>query len=338
MTSNRILAGLRLLAVTLLAAAGLLANAAPAAKWTIVELGALGSRGSIPLAINDRGDVAGYSAATVPGLGFEPFHGFLWQNGALHDLGPDLGDPPGSAFSSIRALNDRGTLAGQRPEGAALWKDGAWSLLPFSGWVEDINKSDVVVGCYWTGSAARAFSYRDGVLHELGTLGGNDSTAVAVNDKGTVAGTSRMPDGTTLHAFTWQAGVMKDLGALNGTASMASDINSRGVVVGDSFETDGTAVAFIHDGAGPMRQLLDLQGNHHALAINGRGAVVGVTDTNSFLYEDGVLTLLESIPEVRAAGWTRLFVTDINDRGWITGWGWKPDGPIDGLGFVLLPR
>jgi probable HAF family extracellular repeat protein len=313
------------------------ALAAPAAKWTIVELGALGSRGSIPLAINNRGDVAGYSAATVPGLGFEPFHAFLWQNGVLQDLGRDLGNPAGSAFSSIRALNDRGTLAGQHPEGAAVWKDGAWSVLPFDGWVEDINKSDIVVGIYWTGSAAHAFSYRDGVLHDLGTLGGDDSTAVAVNDRGIIAGTSRMADGLTLHAFTWRAGVMQDLGALNGTSSTASDINSHGVVVGDSF-ADGTAVAFIHDGAGPMRRLLDLDVPHHPVAINDRGAVIGVTDTNSFLYEDGVLTLLESIPEVKAAGWTRLYVTDINDRGWITGWGWKPDGPVDGVGFVLMPR
>lgn len=338
MTAKRIFIAARLLAVAWLAAAALSANAAPAAKWTIVELGALGSRGSIPLAINNRGDVAGYSAATVPGLPFEPFHAFLWQNGVLQDLGTGLGDPAGSASSSIRALNDRGTLAGQHPGGAALWKDGAWSLLPFGGWIEDINKSDVVVGTYWTGSAAHAFSYRDGVLHDLGTLGGNDSTAVAVNDPGTIAGTSRMADGLTLHAFTWRAGVMKDLGALNGTSSMASDMNSHGVVVGDSFDADGTAVAFIHDGAGPMRRLLDLQGSHHALAINDGGAVIGVTDANSFLFEDGVLTLLESIPAVRAAGWTRLFVTDINDRGWITGWGWKPGGPIDGLGFLLIPR
>ena len=162
----------------------------------------------------------------------------------------------------------------------------------------------------------------------------------APSERGTsvVAGTSRMPDGITLHAFKWRNGEMTDLGALAGTSSMASDINSRGVVVGDSFEADGRAVAFIHDGAGPMRRLLDIDVSNHAVAINDRGAVVGVTDATSFLFEDGVLTLLESIPEVMAAGWTRLYVTDINDRGWITGWGWKPDGPMDGLGFVLIPR
>lgn len=331
--------GARFLACVLsmmLAAAA--AHAAPAAKWTIVELGALGSRGSIPLAINNRGDVAGYSFATVPGLWFEPPHAFLWQNGTMQDLGTHLGDPPGSERTSVRAMNDRGTLAGILGNEAAVWKDGAWSALPFSAWVEDINKFEVVVGVHWTGIAAHAFAYRDGVLHDLGTLGGEDSTAVAVNDKGTVAGTSRMPDGTTLHAFTWRNGEMTDLGTLAGTSSMASDINSRGVVVGDSFEADGRAVAFIHDGAGPMRRLLDIDVSNHAVAINDRGAVVGFTDANSFLYEDGVLTLLESIPEVRAAGWTRLYVTDINDRGWITGWGWKPDAPIDGLGFVLIPR
>jgi hypothetical protein len=40
---------------------------------------------------------------------------------------------------------------------------------------------------------------------------------------------------------------------------------------------------------------------------------------------------------VRAAGWTRLFPSAINDRGWITGHGYKAGGPIEGSAFVLIP-
>jgi hypothetical protein len=55
------------------------------------------------------------------------------------------------------------------------------------------------------------------------------------------------------------------------------------------------------------------------------------------LYENGQLTTLDTIPAVRAAGWTRLFPSAINDRGWITGHGYKAGGPIEGSAFVLIP-
>src|SRR5262249_47931464 len=45
---------------------------------------------------------------------------------------------------------------------------------------------------------------------DLGTLGGDTSSAVAVNDLGHVAGTSVTVD-ATLHAFLWRDGHMIDL-------------------------------------------------------------------------------------------------------------------------------
>ncbi len=90
----------------------------------------------------------------------------------------------------------------------------------------------------------------------------------------------------------------------------------------------------VYDSSG-MRRLFDAPGNHAAKSINDRGAVVGSMDNGSFLYDDGVLTRLESIPEVVAAGWTRLTPQGINDRGWIVGVGAKADG---GHAFILKPR
>ena len=56
---------------------------------------------------------------------------------------------------------------------------------------------------------------------DLGTLGGADSSAVAVNDSGEVVGWSDTPAGDQ-HAFSWTAsGGMVDLGTLPGYAGSA---------------------------------------------------------------------------------------------------------------------
>jgi hypothetical protein len=108
--------------------------------------------------------------------------------------------------------------------------------------------------------------------------------------------------------------------------------------VGTSVSASNQALAFIHDGTVMRRLLPDLPPPQAATAINDRGAVVGNLGGNgSYLYEDGVVTRLESIPEVQAAGWTSLVPTDINDRGWITGWGTRVGGGSS-KAFVLIPR
>ena len=55
-----------------------------------------------------------------------------------------------------------------------------------------------------------------------------------------------------------------------------------------------------------------------------------------YLYEDGTMTRLDTLPAVLAAGYRQITVTNINDRGWITGYGWK--GSTGPLAIVLVPR
>ena len=50
-------------------------------------------------------------------------------------------------------------------------------------------------------------------MTDLGTLGGPDSRAVAINDLGQVIGWGAAASGET-HAFLWEDGVMTDLGPL----------------------------------------------------------------------------------------------------------------------------
>jgi probable HAF family extracellular repeat protein len=321
------------------AAACLLASAAFADKkpqWTITDLGGLSATfggGSYVEALNNRGEVTGwsYSGESVP-----MHHGIIWSNGAMIDLGV----PEGMSETSMTAINNHGMAVG---EGAGAhgqsmvvaWKDGKWIVPGVAGTAYDVNDHGVMAGTYLNGSASRAFIMKeDGVVHDLGTLGGTLSAAFAINDKSTAVGYSYLAGNQQVHAFVFEDAVIKDLGTLGGPHSSAFGINSHGTIVGYAQEASGRTVAMIRDRAG-MRALFDLPGNHAARAINDKGAVVGSIDADSFLYQHGVVTRLNSIPEVIAAGWSHLSPHAINDRGWIAGIGLH-DG--EGRSFVLVPR
>src|SRR5688572_16893559 len=164
-------------------------QAAPPARWTILNLGDMagGIGGSTALAINNRGEIAGSATASVPGGGFA-LHGFLWKDGVMQDMGA----PPGSAMRTAEGLNDHGTvLAGDGLGGSFLWRDGVWERLTFGGFVNDLNKFEAMTGAYAPVSGrVHAFIYRNGALQDLGTLGGVQAAGRAINDRGEVAGHS----------------------------------------------------------------------------------------------------------------------------------------------------
>src|SRR5262249_16378045 len=65
---------------------------------------------------------------------------------------------------------------------------------------------------------------------DLGTLGGDASNGMALNDLGHVVGESTTAAGET-HAFLWRGGHMTDLGTLGGKVSTALAINNHDAVV-----------------------------------------------------------------------------------------------------------
>ena len=86
-----------------------------------------------------------------------------------------------------------------------------------------------------------AFSWTaNGGMIDLGTLGGFNSFASAVNASGRVVGVSETADGPP-HNFSWTAtGGMVDLGDLGDVAAM----NDRGQIVGTRFPIEGGQLAF----------------------------------------------------------------------------------------------
>ena len=81
------------------------------------------------------------------------------------------------------------------------------------------------------------FLWADGVMHDLGTLGGPSTFVQALGAQGQVTGSSlRSASVTSAHAFVWEGGVLQDLGALPGWEySEAVAMNGRRDVVGTSY-------------------------------------------------------------------------------------------------------
>jgi len=285
-------------------------------SWTITQLPTVaGSAGGDAMAVNNRGDIVGDSLVFDASANtFRP-HTTRWQAGVPEDLGQ------GEAFD----VNDHGTIAGTHfPGGEAVFRDGAWTVLGVgaAGFPLFVNDHDVVASSFPFVGVDHAYTFRDGVVTDLGTLGGTESQSAAINNRGDVVGFSRTAGNASIHPFLYRDGRMRDLGTLGRTQGKAIDVNNHGVVIGyvsDVF--DGSPVAFIFDGA--MRTLLP--GGPCCMfpsAINERGDVVGtVNGVGAFLLEDGKLTRLDQLPAVKAAGWRQILPTDINDRGWIVGRG-----------------
>jgi probable HAF family extracellular repeat protein len=207
---------------------------------SVIDLGTLGSNYSQANDINTSGQVVGWSLL-ANGYG----HAFLWQNGIMTDLGT-----LGGNFSNALGINDAGQIVGQSSGDAFLltpedtdgngapdrWfrdsnSDGKNDLMLDLGpgtIANDVNNAGQVVGNLRPGGYNQhAFLWQNGVVTDLGTLGGSTSSASAINDAGQVTGIYYTSTGGTA-AFLWQGGVMYDIGA----SSSANDINQSGQVAG----------------------------------------------------------------------------------------------------------
>jgi probable HAF family extracellular repeat protein len=276
-----------------------------------------------------------------------------------------VGPPP-----SVRLLNNNGVAVGgsdtSTSDPASCWnfdcalsygfkrQDGTvhrLDALPgfnssFTFWVSD---SGLVAGLSENGidpltgtPAQEAIVWgKDGSPTDLGTLGGNESEASAVNNRGEVAGSALntipgdprtdiffLPGATQVHAFRWtKSEGMQDLGTLGGTDSAAFFINERGQIAGFSFtrtEVNATGAPTLDPffwENGKMLDLGTLGGTFgQAFALNNRGQVVGASNlAGDFTEHPFIWSKAEGMKDLGTLGGTFGFANYINDSGYVVG-------------------
>jgi probable HAF family extracellular repeat protein len=130
------------------------------------------------------------------------------------------------------------------------------------------------------------FLWSNGVMTDLGTLGGDFSAGEAISSNGDVVGISTINPGEfQFHAFLWKDGVRTDLGTLGGNQSQATDINSAGQVVGFSETAGLVRHAFIWEN-GVMSDLggADANTESFAFGITASGDVIGTIGGRATLW------------------------------------------------------
>ena len=171
------------------------------------------ANGGAAVGVNANGDAVGT-------LGLTPI---LWTRfGHRHVLAL----PGGATIGDAMSISDNRTAVGTfvRPDDLEhehcfrTQEDGTSTdlglfehgdiCIPFA-----INSTgDVIVGAASIGTppfgAVQAFMWRDGVLADLGTLGGDASEALGINNRGQIVGQATVSGGGATHAFVWHQGRM----------------------------------------------------------------------------------------------------------------------------------
>jgi probable HAF family extracellular repeat protein len=368
-------------------------------QYKLVDIGAFGGPNSfVPTnfltqagnrVISDQGTVAGVgdTSAADPLCYFDDCfypNAFQLRKGAL----TNLGTLPDSLWGAANGISGNGLIVGASQNGqidplsgfpefrAVLWNQGTISDLgTLDGGYESaafaVNNRGQVVGfatntisdpfSFFPPTQTRAFRSQNGVMEDLGTLGGPDAWAFLVNAQGQVAGESYTnstpnssngplcaPNAPTQDPFLWERGAMEDLGTLGGTCGYANALNERGQVVGiSSLPGNLTFHPFFWD-RGVLKDLGTFGGSTgQATWISDAGDVVGAADFpgdqvhDGFIWKHGVMTDLGNLGQTS-------FAYAINSNGQVVGHSlindgtfraflWENGGPMIDLNTLIPP-
>jgi probable HAF family extracellular repeat protein len=132
---------------------------------------------------------------------------------------------------------------------------------------------------------------------DLGTLGGNSSSALDINDRGQIVGYSKNNTNKT-NAFLYDGGNMQNLGTLIGpnAQSNAYGINNQGQIVGTSDSLTNLGRAFLYSN-GTMQDIgaINWWLGSTAYSINNKGQITGYFYGNyslAFIYDGKTMQYL----------------------------------------------
>ena len=304
-------------------------------RYRLVDLGTFGGPGSMisysinggPY-INSSGDVVGNAQNTTPlsGISNYPYecfpgpnvnHTLLWHNGHSLDLGAFSPSDENCSGSNAAGINDAGEITFQ----------------------SEISTIDPLLGV----KQLRSVFWRHGHAVDLGTLGGNATGSLSINNRSQVAGFSlnAVPDpysfyglffegssnSTQTRGFLWQGGGIRDLGTLGGPDALGMFINQSGQVAGlsytNSIPNPTTGVPTIDPFFWDRGRMIDIGTLGGVVGgpnrMNNRGQVVGESDLagdlvfHAFLWDRGVLRDLGTL------GGSTSNATSINNGGDVVG-------------------
>lgn len=364
MRSNRLF-----ILASLLAALGPLRLPAQTA-FSFLDLGTLGGSYVMAYAVNEAGQVAGYSYSA----GNTAAHGFRTApNQPINPATDDLGSLGVGLESNAMGINESGQVVGwaqAAPYGAYLYHAlRAGPGLPLTASTDDLGglggKQAVARGLNDLGDAVGYAQLGNGVYHAFRVPAGrklNPSTddlgrdlpgasyARAINNGGQVTGYYVEASGSQ-RAYRTGPGLRinpatDSLGTLGGASSTGWDINELGQVVGASGIAGVPNVTHAfrtapNQAIQPGDDLGTLPGYNYseALAINNRGQVVGRSfnlgsDISRAFFHDGTRMLDLNDFALMPAGCVLKEAWDVNDAGQIVG-----RAVINGAtrGFLLTP-
>ena len=335
-------------------------RANPLFTATLVPQGMFGPYKSFTAsAINNLGEVAG----TAVFLGSEPLSSaFLYDGTATSAFGF-----PGANITTGNALNDKAEIVGNFlgvPIGPQLLLTKSYLYVnpgvTFSldtrvggeSTATGINDAQHITGSISTGTCTPIFTDQCngsaglGDTHafldlglgpnDIGTLGGDFSTAAGINQHEEVVGSSNVTAGGPNHVFVYSHGSFHDVGMFHGYSSQGTAINDRGDIIGEASPPSGPSIGFVYQNGG-FERLRGLEGGTSSLpsGINLGGDVVGSSSVGSgganhaFVYHHGKVMDLNALvspvlPLLTSAG-------GINDKGQIVASG------LNGTLYVLTP-